>query len=107
VFTLLSEKIRVLTLNTTDLVVNEQIEQCLNVLVERQALLEKLAQTYQEYSQHNDDRLSAEFTELIQWIQQQDATNYHKIIKLREQSKKDSINQVKAKKAILHYKKLT
>jgi hypothetical protein len=106
VFTQLSEEIRILTLKAASLVLSKQIEQCLSALVERQNLLEKLKTIYQESSQHNHDELSSDFTELIQWIQQQDETNSCKVIKLREQSKKDSIKQVKAKKAILHYKKL-
>ncbi|MBA6253857.1 MULTISPECIES: hypothetical protein [unclassified Colwellia] len=106
-FTQLSEEIRLLTLKAASLVLCEEIEQCLSVLVERHALLEKLKIIYQESSQNNHDALSSNFTELIQWIQQQDEANCCKIIKLREQSKKDSIKQVRAKKAILHYKKLT
>ena len=106
-FTLLSDEIRALTLKAADLVADEQIEQCLSVLVERQTLLEKFAKIYQESAPDNYYELSTAFTDLIHWVQQQDATNSGKIIKLREQSKKNCISQVKAKKAISHYKKLT
>jgi len=107
VFSQLSEKIRLLTLKAAELVVSEQIEHCLSVLVERQALLEELKKTYLESSQFNHDDLSLEFTELLHWVQQQDAPNIQKIAQLRDISKKDSIKQVKAKKAIHHYKNLT
>lgn len=106
-FSFLCEKVRVLTLKITDLVADKQIEQCLNALEERQVLLEKLAQVYQEATQEDPEEISATFTDLIKWIQAQDAINSHKVIELREQSKKDSISQIKAKKAILHYNKLT
>lgn len=106
-FTQLSDEIRLLTLKAADMVVNEQIELCLSVLVERQRALEKLKEVYQASPQHNHNDLSSEFTELLQWVQQQDSPNLNKIMQLREVSKKDSINQVKANKAIRHYKNLT
>lgn len=106
-FVLLSDKIRALTLKAADLVIEKQIEQCLSVLVERQTLLEKFAKLYQESSADKHANFTAIFTELITWVQQQDASNSSKILELREQSRKNCINQVKTKKAISHYKKFT
>lgn len=106
-FNELSDEIRVLTLKAAELVASEQIEQCLSILVKRQALLEKLDRIYQDSSQYDRSHYSSAFTELILWVQQQDAPNSSKVMQLREQSKKDSVTQIKTKKALHHYKNLT
>jgi len=106
-FEYLSNNIRSLTLKAADLVASEQIEQCLSVLEKRQALLEKLEATYQESSLNNNNDYSSAFIELIQWVQQQDAPNRSIIMRLKEQSKKDSVTQIHTKKALHHYKNLT
>lgn len=106
-FTQLSKNIRLLTLKAAELVASEQVEQCLDVLVERQALLEKLEQTYQASSPNSLDEPSSAFVDLILWIQQQDAPNTAKIMQLKKQNQKDVVKQIKTKKALHHYKNLT
>jgi len=104
-FTQLCQRIRLLTLQAEELVNNKEIEQCLALLVERQSLLEQLKAQY--LSVGHDPELSTTFTSLLRWIQQQDALNNAKVVQLRQESKQESVAQVKIKKALHHYKNVT
>lgn len=103
--TQLCQRIRALTLQAEELVGNKQIEQCLALLVERQNLLIQLK--HQFLSSESDPNLSATFTALLRWVQQQDAINIAKVMALRDQSLQDSVTQIKIKKALHHYKNIT
>lgn len=104
-FTLLCQRIRELTLQAAELVDNNQIQQCLAILVERQSLLEQLKHQFLSSGVNPD--VSNSFTSLLHWLQQQDAINEAKVIKLRDQSKQTGIAQAKIKKALHQYKNLT
>ncbi len=104
-FIQLCQRIRALTLQAEALVDNNQIEQCLALLVERQSLLEQLKEQF--LSADHDPELSTTFTALLHWIQEQDAVSNARVVKFREQSKQESVAQVKVKKALHHYKNVT
>lgn len=104
-FIQLCQRIRASTLQAEALVDNKKIEQCLALLVERQSLLEQLKEQF--LSADHDPELSATFTALLHWIQDQDTVNNAKVVQFREQSKQESVAQVKVKKALHHYKNVT
>jgi len=101
----LSQQIRDLTLQIKRLVHKQEIKQCLQVLIERQSLLEQLKKSSVSATKPSEN--STEFTSLLRWIQQQDVTSSTKILQLREQSKEASVNQAKTKKALNYYKGVT
>ena len=101
----LSQQIRDLTLQIKSLVDRQEIKHCLDVLIERQNLLEQLQEIF--ISTEKTPEYSTEFTSLLRWIQQEDAVNSAKTLQLREQSKEASVNQAKTKKALNYYKGVT
>lgn len=104
-FIQLSERIRQLTLQASELIDNNEIEQGLALLIERQTLLEQLKVKF--LSTVNDPEISKVFTALLHWVQQQDEVSNAKVIQLREQSKQKTVTQVKIKKALHQYKNIT
>jgi hypothetical protein len=101
----LFQKIRELTLKNTDLITDNKIEECLNILVARQALLDELNTSYQLYPDNSLD-YSAKYIELIHWIREQDGVNYVRIVKLKDQNIVASVKQAKVNKAIQLYKNI-
>lgn len=104
-FTQLSQRIEALTLQIEILVDQKEIEQCLALLVERHTLLIELKATFD--ATKNNPELSKAFTSLLKWVQQEDAIYSAKVLDYRKQSKQESIDQVKTKKALRHYKNVT
>ena len=104
-FNQLCQRIRDLTLQAAEFVGNKEIEQSLALLVERQRLLEQLK--VQFLSTGDDPDISTNFTSLLLWIQQQDAISSAQVVQFREQSKQETVTQVKIKKALHHYKNVT
>jgi hypothetical protein len=100
----LCQNIRDLTAQAAALVEDNQIELCLSILIQRQNLLDELAQ-YQQFSPDKNPENTSIFIELIKWVQQEDAINSKKVVCLRAQNKQKSVTQVKINKALHHYKK--
>lgn len=103
-FSQLCEDIRQLTLQAAELVSKNEIEQCQSVLVKRQVLLDELIHQYQ--ASLNNEAFKLILVELIRWVQQQDAVNSAKVIKLKEDNKDSSVAQLKISKALHHYKNI-
>jgi hypothetical protein len=101
----LCENIRALTYEAAELVADNQIESCLVILTKRQALLDELAIHFHS-SANNSARNKSMFIDLIHWLQNEDAINSSKVIALRAQSHKNSMNQAKVSKALNHYKNI-
>ncbi|MEY8214836.1 MAG: hypothetical protein RPR97_10205 [Colwellia sp.] len=106
IFNQLCQRIRDLTLDSADLVQDANIEQCHHLLVTRQTLLDELKIKYIT-SPENNQMYTPVFVELLQWIQVQDAVNYTKVIKLRNENTQATVKQVKVNKAIHQYKNVT
>jgi hypothetical protein len=87
------------------LVSDNNIEHSLQLLIERQNLLEQLKEQF--LSSDRSSGLSTDFTDLLIWIQQQDTIDSAKVMQLRDKSKQKSVDQAKIKKALHHYKNLT
>lgn len=101
----LSQQISTLTLQAAELVKEDKIQQCHELLVKRQALLEELMAQYQALPEP-DLVFKKTFVDLINWLQGQDAVNNSNVIKLRELSKQTSVKQNKINKALHHYKSI-
>lgn len=114
-YTQLFKEIKGLTKQAVELVESNKIEQCNNILVKRQLLLEKVALNYEEIQEYSPQDNSASenkkiytkhFIELIRWVQQHDHPAIIDIKHKQEQSKERSMTQIKTKKALQQYRKL-
>ncbi|MBU2869974.1 hypothetical protein [Colwellia sp. E2M01] len=101
-FNQLAENIKALTLQANRFVDDHNIEQCLTTLKDRQHLLEQYK--IQLLTNKPTPECSQAFTSLLLWVQQEDAISSAKVVRYKEQSKQASVNQVKIKKALNHYK---
>jgi hypothetical protein len=106
IFNQLCQRIRALTLESVDFIQDDKIEQCHQLLVTRQTLLDELKIKYVTSPEKNQIYTPV-FVELLNWIQVQDAVNYTNVIKLRKENKQASVMQVKVNKAIHQYKNVT
>lgn len=106
IFNQLCQRIREHTLETYALIQDDNIEQCYDLLVARQRLLDKLKEEY-DASPESHLSYSPVFIELIKWIKQQDEVNKARVINLKQQNKQAAIKQAKVNKAIYQYNNVT
>ena len=97
----LIEQIKTLTLDASKSVEAANIEQCLNLLKQRQLKLEQLQSNFQ-----NDKLAHETFVSVLTWVQLNDAPNIVKLEEHRSSLKGKFAKQSQAKKALKAYSKV-
>jgi len=104
---LLFRKIDELSSKVEQLLKNENEEECESLLLQRQSLLEKLAEEVAELNDTNaSSELTDEYREFLKSIQKRDALSVQFALKQSQEISAKLSQQVKSKKAIKAYKKL-
>jgi hypothetical protein len=104
---LLFEKINDLSSNVEQLLESENEEECESLLVQRQSLLEQLAEEVAELTGTNpSSELSYQYREFLISIQKRDALSVKFALKQSQEISSKLSKQVKSKKAIKAYQKL-
>jgi len=99
----LFNQIRYLTQQAIILLNEDKIEQCNIVLAKRQSLLEELKSKH-DACLENKKEFTDKFVELMKWIQQQDTPAIINATDKKSQTIKNSLTQIKTKKALQQYK---
>ncbi len=102
----LFQQIRYLTQQAITFLDEDKAEQCNFALVKRQSLLEELKSKHDKYLGINEE-LSEKFVALLKWIQQQDTPAIINATDKKNQTIKNSLTQIKTKKALQQYKNVT
>lgn len=99
----LFDEIKCLSNKANEWIIENNIEQCNLILVERQKLLETLCEQSSDLCQR-DPKFKNQLIELLLWVQEQDSPNVILLTTKKESLIGKSIKQLHAQKAIKQYK---